>query len=112
MLLSLVTSFKNLINHPSRVLTIALALALASVVLDGTVLRLWSLHREHAAIIDRLANAKVRSSQLAFRIDEAQSPQFIERAARDQFDLVKEGDLVFVFADDSSTELAENATAL
>ena len=51
----------------------------------------------------------MRSRALEYKIHEAQSPEFIERAARDQFDLVKEGDLVFVFSDDG-TEVAENST--
>jgi hypothetical protein len=112
MLLSIVTAFKNLINRPGQVFAIAVGLAVASVVLDGTSLRLWSLHREHAAILTRIDEAKVRTDKMAFKIVEAQSSQFIERAARDQFDFVKEGDLVFVFSGDSDTEVAENTTGL
>ncbi|HVK60059.1 MAG TPA: septum formation initiator family protein [Bdellovibrionales bacterium] len=109
---SLWSSFQNLINQPQKVLMIALAVAAVSVVLDGTALRLWSLHRESTAITQRIGEAKIRSHHLKFRIDEAESPQFIERAARDQFDLVKEGDLVFVFADEQGPEVAENSSSL
>ncbi len=86
-----------------------MALAATGVVLDGTAIRLWSLHREQEIMLQRIIEAKARSKQLDFKIHEAQSPEFIERAARDQFDLVKEGDLVFIFSDDG-TEIAENSS--
>lgn len=88
-------------HHPVKILWFALAGAAVGVVLDGTAIRLWSLHREHDQIQLRLVEAKTRAKAMDFRIHEAQSPEFIERAARDQFDLVKEGDLVFIFSDAS-----------
>jgi cell division protein FtsB len=99
---SVVQISHELIHHPVRVFWICVALASTAVFLDGTALRLWSLHREYHMIEKRIADAKTRSKQLEFRIQEAQQPEFIEKAARDQFDLVKEGDLVFVFADESA----------
>ena len=71
------------------------------VLLDGTAFRLWSLHRDHRLLTERIDSAKIRSRQLDFRIQRAQQPAFIEKAVRDQFDLVKEGDLIFIFADDN-----------
>lgn len=99
--------FHELLHHPVRVFWICCALAAVGVILDGTALRLWALHRDHRLMSERIEAAKGRSRQIAFKIHEAQSPEFIERAARDQFDLVKEGDLIFVFADDGS-EASEN----
>ncbi len=74
--------------------------------LDGTALRLWGLHRDHDLITRKIEESAQRARLLEFRIREAQRPEFIERAARDQFDLVKEGDLIFIFSDssDGSTE--------
>lgn len=92
----------DLLHRPGHVLWICIALAIVGVILDGSALRLWSLHREHGMLTEKIEEAKVRSSQLQFRIQEAQQPEFIERAARDQFDLVKEGDLIFIFSDEES----------
>lgn len=111
MLGSIIESFKNLFHKPLHIFWICVALAATGVVLDGTAIRLWSLHREKEMVSQRIAEAKARSKKLDFKIHEAQSPEFIERAARDQFDLVKEGDLVFVFAEDV-TEVAENYSRL
>ncbi len=109
MLRSILDSFKNLFHKPVHIFWICIALASTGVILDGTAIRLWSLHREQDIVFQRIIEAKARSKQLEFKIHEAQSPEFIERAARDQFDLVKEGDLVFVFSDDGA-EVAENSS--
>ena len=59
----------------------------------------------------RIVQAKTRTKNMEFRIHQAQSPEFIERAARYQFDLVKEGDLVFIFSDGTAetSEKTENS---
>ena len=93
---------REIAHHPIKILWLALAGAAVGVVLDGTAIRLWSLHRDHDQIQHRILDAKTRSKDMEFRIHQAQQPEFIERAARDQFDLVKEGDLVFIFSDASS----------
>ena len=102
---------REIAHHPIKILWLALAGATVGVVLDGTAIRLWSLHREHDTIKNRIVEAKSRSKNMEFRIHEAQSPEFIERAARDQFDLVKEGDLVFIFSSlgSEATDKTENS---
>ncbi len=97
---------REIAHHPIKILWLALAGAAVGVVLDGTAIRLWSLHREHDQIRGRISQAKARTKNMEFRIHQAQSAEFIERAARDQFDLVKEGDLVFIFSD-GTAELPE-----
>jgi len=87
-------------------------LAGIGVVLDGTAFRLWGLKRDHRLLNERIAKAKQNTKQLGFRIQMAQQPEFIEKAARDQFDLVKEGDLIFIFSDDGAdaSDKAEKAS--
>ena len=109
MLRSVIAWFRDLAHHPLKVFWISVAGAAIGVVLDGTAIRLWSLHREHDAIEQRIVDAKARSKKMEFRIHEALSPEFIERAARDQFDLVKEGDLVFIFSDNGQDALVAQA---
>lgn len=111
MLRSLIDWFRDLAHHPHKVFWISVAGAAIGVILDGTAIRLWSLHREHDAIEQRIGDAKQRSKKMEFRIHEAQSPEFIERAARDQFDLVKEGDLVFIFSDNGQDAIVAEAGA-
>lgn len=91
----------DLIHRPAQVFWICAFLAGIGVVLDGTAFRLWSLHRDHRVISSRISEGKARSRQLDFRIQRAAEPAFIEKAVRDQFDLVKKDDLIFIFADDT-----------
>ncbi len=90
----------NFLNRPVRVFWFCVCVLAANVLLDGSFLQLWSLHRDHHRLAGRIEESKGRLKNLEFRIQKAQQPQFIERQARDQFDLVKEGDLIFVFSDD------------
>jgi cell division protein FtsB len=94
--------FHELMHQPMKVFWICFVLAIAGVLLDGTALRLWSLHRDHRVLQQRIQESMATSRALEFRIQEAQQPEFIERQVRDQYDLVKEGDLIFVFSDDAS----------
>ncbi len=94
--------FNEVLHRPVEVFWVCFALAVAGVILDGTAFRLWSLERDHKTLTEKISSAKVRSRQLEFQIQQAEQPEFIERAARDQFDLVKEGDLIFIFSDEGS----------
>lgn len=90
--------FVDLLYRPARVFWLCLCLAAIGVVLDGSALRLWSLNRDFRDLTHTISEAHAHSKILDFKIQQASSPGFIERQARDQFDLVKEGDLVFVFS--------------
>lgn len=79
-----------------------MALAGFGVLLDGSALRLWSLHRNHQALTETITRTRERTEQLKRRVREARQPEFIERAARDRFDLVKDGDLLFIFSGESA----------
>lgn len=102
MISALARRLNRLLHQPMKVFWICLFIAAASLLLDGSFIDLWSLHRNQQRLENRIVESKTRLKQLEFRIDEAQQPQFIERQARDQFDLVKEGDLIFVFSDDDT----------
>jgi cell division protein FtsB len=101
----------ELMHRPVQVFWICFAVAMAGILVDGTAFRLWSLKRDHRMMSTRILDARSRSKQLEFRIQKAQQPEFIEKAARDQFDLVKEGDLVFIFSDENS-EAPEKTTGI
>jgi cell division protein FtsB len=112
MLAAAARSFNGLLHRPTKILWLCVALAAASLALDGSALRLWSMRRDRRALERRIEDGRAQARTLEFRIHEAQQPEFIERQARDQFDLVKEGDLVFVFSDDGAdsrpTELRQD----
>ena len=103
--------FHELLHRPVRVFWICAILAGGGVILDGTAFRIWSLRRDHDLLTEKIESARTRTRQLEFRIQKAHQPEFIEKAVRDQFDLVKEGDLIFIFSDEGS-ETSEKTTGL
>ncbi len=77
-----------------------MAFAFVHLVLDGTLLRLWALHRDQGLIQNKISDLLLESEKLQIKIDQSFDPNFIEQQARDRFDLVSEGELVFVFSPD------------
>ena len=61
---------------------------------------MWSLHREFHQLQSGSLSLEQEVNQLNMRLKQATDPAFMEREARDRFDLVGVGDLVFVFADE------------
>ncbi len=79
---------------------ICLGLVLLNLVLDGSLFRLWSLHRDFDALQVARTNLESQNLKLEAQLKRAKDPAFLEREARDRFDLVSEGDLVFVFSEE------------
>lgn len=91
----------DLLNSPMRVLLLCAAFGFLVLVLDGTLFRLWNLHRESKRIEASIARLTESSRILEVQIQKAKEIEFVERQARDRFDLVGEDDLVFVFTNES-----------
>lgn len=90
----------DLLQTPQKVIWICLGLVTLNVVLDGSLFRLWTLHRDHVQIQQNIQTLQAQNAELKKRLQRAKDPAFLEREARDRFDLVSEGDLVFVFSDE------------
>ena len=72
------------------------------------MLRLWNLHQDFRQIQTKTIDMEIRNREMDEKLKRASDPLFIEREARDRFDLVEEGDLVFIFA--SEEELKDAST--
>lgn len=101
---SLLVGFFRTINDtlqtPQKVIWICLGLIVLNLILDGSLFRLWSLHRDHVSIQANIKNLERLNADLKGRLQKARDPAFLEQEARDKFDLVSEGDLVFVFSEE------------
>ncbi len=73
-----------------------------NLVLDGSLFRLWSLHRDYDGLQSEIQAVKKQNDKLKGQLQKAKDPAFLEREARDRFDLVSEGDLVFVFSEEET----------
>ncbi len=90
----------DLLQKPLRVLSICLFLLFIGLFLDGSLFRLWSLHRDSGDLVKKISALEEKSKLTRMKIKNAKDPQFIEIQARDRFDLAGEGDLIFVFSDE------------
>jgi len=77
-----------------------LALAFVNLVADGTLFRIWTLRRDYQESTLQSKIHREKLVQVTAKLKAAKDPAFFEKQARDRFDLVSKGDLVFVFAED------------
>jgi cell division protein FtsB len=94
------SGIKELLQHPPRVLWLCGILIVLNLVVDGSLFRLWGLRHDYDQMQTSIIALKSRSEDLKFKLQKAKDPSFLEKEARDRFDLVSEGDLVFVFTDE------------
>ena len=88
------------LHAPQKVIWICLLIISASLLLDGSLVRLWALHRDYRQLESDIHSLESQNQDLRKKLTRAKDPAFLEREARDRFDLVSEGDLVFVFTEE------------
>ncbi len=94
-------SCRDLLQRPLAVLIVCAVFSVSAILLDGTLFRIWSLNRDFDRLENRIASLKHSVAEKEHRILESNKPEFIERQVREQLDFVRDGDLVFVFADNT-----------
>lgn len=72
---------------------------LCSVVLNGSLFRVWSLNRELVSLQEKTLSTKAQIKQIEIDILKTKDTAFIERQAREKLDLANENDLVFIFTE-------------
>jgi cell division protein FtsB len=90
----------GLLHNPMKIFIICLCFAVVSLLLNGGVFQLYKLHRDYDILKDQIVAAKVHISGLNKQLKMAKDPSFIEHQALDNYDLVDENDLVFVFSEE------------
>ena len=92
----------GLLQAPQKVIWVCVGLIVVNLIIDGSLLRLWSLNRDHEATQEKIHILQTKNQEMKIRLAKAKDPAFLEQEARDRFDLVSEGDLVFVFSDEEA----------
>ncbi len=82
-----------------RVFLFGVLLTFVMLIFDGSLWRYWSLQRGQEDMQDRMTDLEEKARKLEFQIHQAEKLTYIERQATDQFDYVREGDLIFVFSE-------------
>ena len=90
----------RLLMSPRKVLLLCFIFALVGILLDGTLYQMWELNAEKKNMQHKIQDTQITIQKLQKQIRMAHDPKFIEREARDRFDLVSKDDIVFVFSDE------------
>jgi len=101
----LIRALRRFLQNPGAVLVMAGGVTFAAVLMDGTLFRIWSLDRDRDRQEARIESLKASILQKEKALRESSRAEFIEKQVRDRLDFVRDGDLVFVFPDDSEGNL-------
>jgi len=88
------------LHSPIKVFWCCLVFVAISLLLNGSLLRLYGLHRDEVRLRTQTQQVIASMTELESQLRQAQDPAFLERQAMDRYDLADENDLVFVFSDD------------
>ena len=99
MILKLSRLVTTYFNSPGRVFISCLALAFVWLIGDGTLIHLWGTHKNADRLGQRIASYKAEIKSLEEQLELSNQPDFVEKKARDRFDLVGKDEIIFVFPD-------------
>ncbi|MBK9293156.1 MAG: septum formation initiator family protein [Oligoflexia bacterium] len=89
---------REFLEHPLKVGIAAIAIALASLITEGSLFNLWNLSVERQRLIAKHQFVTKKNQELNNKILKAtNSDNFIGHEARERLDLVSEDELVFIF---------------
>jgi hypothetical protein len=89
----------RILHQPLKIFWICVTLAAVSLLLNGALFQLYKLHRDQGLIQGQIEATRMQVLDLNRQLKMAKDPVFIERQALDNYDLVSDKDLVFVFGD-------------
>ena len=88
------------LHKPQKVVVLCVGILICSLLFNGALINLYSLRRGQAKVLSQMGLAKTDLIRLNRQIQVTKDPHYIERQAVDNYDLVSEDDLVFVFSED------------
>ncbi len=91
-------AINRFIHSPIKVLYLCFGLTFFSLIVDGTLYRLWGLHRKINTTESNTSKLGAESLMIQNKISQAKLPAFIENEARRRFEFAGKGELVFVFS--------------
>lgn len=95
---SITYKFQSWLYQPYKVFIVCLCVLCGSLLLNGTLWKVWGLYRDEAKFKTEIVKAQKDAQALTAQMTVVKDPQYIERLAKDKMDLVGENDLMFVFS--------------
>jgi len=95
---------KQVLNRPLWVLIICIVLLLFNVMFDGTLSRLMNLVRSQKVLKSRIKDLERKNALVEDRLKKLSDSEFLEKEAKDRFNLIGEEDIVFIFSDENTDD--------
>ena len=90
----------RILNRPLQVAFFCSLFALGTLLLQGTLIDLWTVKSEKKNMAQRIARLSTENMQLATKVQQAQkSHVFLEKEAKEKLEMLKQDELVFIFGE-------------
>lgn len=93
--------FNQQLQKPLNVLIVSVAIAIISLVMEGSLYSFLSLRSTEKELDQRILELQISNKEIQNRLQQTKKLDFLERQARDQLDLVADDEIVFVFSNDT-----------
>lgn len=90
---------KKIIHKPSSVFLIVLAFVVVNLLIDNTIIQIFKLKRDLSIVQNRTEEIENNILKVQDQIKKSSDPAFIEKEARERFDFLHKGELIFIFPD-------------
>ena len=94
---TLIFKFRLWLQNPLKVLATCLIIFVITLLLNGTVWKIWGLSRDAKQIEAQIVSTQFQVVGLNKKMQLIKNDAFMERTARDKLDFASEKDLIFVF---------------
>ncbi len=89
-----------------RIIAVALGLWLLWILLAGdtSLVQLWKLKKENTEILEEIGRLEGRLEDLATEEDNLQNPEHLEKLAREEYGMIREGETAYRIVDTEAEE--------
>lgn len=94
---TIVFKFRMWLQRPVKVIITCLFVFVTTLLLNGTVWKIWGLARDAKQIDTQIISTKAQVVDLNKKLLLIKNDAYMERTARDKMDFAGEKDLIFVF---------------
>jgi hypothetical protein len=92
-------SFHHFLHNPTRVIWLCFAFIAVSLLLNGSLLRIYGLKRNQNRLVQQTEQIKSQIIDIDRLFKQSLDPSYMERLALDRYDLIEANDLIFVFSE-------------
>ena len=88
------------LEQPYQVFIFCLVLVVFNVILDGTLFQMRKMYLNRKHIEQKTLEIQTKDQVIVEKLNNLSNPVYLEKEIRDRFDLVGQGDLIFIFPDE------------